>query len=195
MSRSLAIGLPILLGLAARASAEAPPAAPHPSRDCGAAALYVLLSLEGRPTDLAEVTRALPPLKSGGYSMREIRDAARPLGLRLAGVSIAREGRSIDRPAIAHLDVGKGGHFVVIRPVGHTGNLVQVIDSTQSPIVIDRSELISSKQWTGFVLVPPRANWLALSATGLASVLILSGAAMHLGRRRMRPASLAKAHP
>lgn len=145
--------------------------------DCGAKSLSILLRLEGRPTDLSRLEDGLPAPTPRGYSMRELREAARACGLRLLGVRLPRGDRAPDRPAIVFLKRGPHGHYVVIRPVGHTGKLVQVLDPNREPEVMDASRLYASPEWTGLALVPRRPNWplRVAGAVLVVSTLVVAG--------------------
>ena len=123
--------------------------------------------LEGRSASIDEVAARLPDPRPGGFSLKELRDAASGLGLPLVGISIGKEARAVDRPMLAFLKVDRKGHFVAIRPVGHTGRLVQVIDSNQPPRVMDKADLVESDQWTGVVLAPRRTNWPVVAVAGV----------------------------
>lgn len=131
--------------------------------DCGTLSLYTLLRLAGKPTDLARISSHLPKPSSAGPSMQELRDAARDLGLELTGVKLPDSGRFEVDHAIVHLDRGDHGHFVVVRPVGHTGKVVQVFDSVRDPIAVEIDDLRKTPDWTGLALVPIRRNRLAYS--------------------------------
>ena len=155
------------------------------ANDCGPIALYALLGLEGRPTSPDRIAAKLPPPRPGGYSMRELRDASRALGLRLDGVSLGKESAAIDRPMLAFLKVEKEGHFLVVRPVGHSGKLVQVIDSDRPPRVMERTDLVASDQWTGIVLAPAR-TWPSGFVAGIVAVSCFGLSALALARRRAR---------
>ena len=126
--------------------------------DCGFTSLYTLLKLENRSALFAEVASLLPSPQPSGYSMKELRDAASESGLNLVGMMLNKRNDSIDRPMIVFLKRPKHNHFVVIRPVGHSDNLVQVLDNTGSPIVVDKAQLFESPEWTGLALVPDRSN-------------------------------------
>lgn len=127
--------------------------------DCGVLALHTLLALEGRETTLGTIEAALPPSPVGGYSLAQLQDAARTCGLSLDGLQLARGKRAPDRPALLHLKRGPHGHFVVVRPVGHSGQLVQVLDVAEEPFVTDAAEISASPEWTGLALVPRRRAW------------------------------------
>lgn len=127
--------------------------------DCGLNALFVLLRFEGRPVSLARLGSALPSPVPGGYSMAELSEAARSLGLELEGVRFTKGDKPIDRPAIALVRDGRGGHFVVLRPVGTTGTMVQVIAPPRVPWITDYDRLVASRPWTGLILLP-RDPWL-----------------------------------
>jgi len=144
--------------------------------DCGTLSLYHLLQLEGRPTSLEAVERCLRQTGSERqFSLAQLRDAARAFGLRLRGVTLSASDRAPDQAAIVYVDWQPHGHFLLVRPVGHTGTLVQVIDSTRAPYVIDAAGLYASPEWTGLALIPHRPNWPArfAGAMALASGVVL----------------------
>jgi hypothetical protein len=142
--------------------------------DCGTMALYSLLKLEGKSANLKAVELALPPISPGGYSFQELQAGAATLGLRVQGVRVGKGLRALDRPAIAFMDGAQHGHFITIRPVGHTGTLVEVIDTDRTVEVLDRAELCARRGWTGLALVPVRMNnwWLKLGAGLLAAAIV-----------------------
>lgn len=152
--------------------------------DCGVMSLYHLLRLEGRPTDLETIERHLPSSKAGQYSLKELRDAARACGLTLNGVRLPASGRPPSGPALVHLDRKPGGHFLLIRPVGHTGRLVQLLDSTRPPYVQDAETLYASPEWTGIALVPSRPNQPARIAGFMCALLGLALVVVSVRGRR-----------
>lgn len=163
------IGMALALGLMwAFSPASAEPLAPTSpsSYDCGAFALYSLLRIEGRAVHPRDLEARLPPPLPGGLSMKRLRDAASSLGLHLTGVRFSGS-ISLDRPALVFTRRGVHGHYLVLRPVGHTGKLVQVIDSADDPSVVDMADLASAPGWTGLALIPSRPNWPALAGWGL----------------------------
>src|SRR5262249_50665333 len=96
--------------------------------DCGPNSLYLLLQLSGYRADLDTLKRLLPSRPPPGYSMLELKAAARANGLRLRGIRFGKRDVPLDRPAIAFLNHSGSGHFVVLRPVGVTGTMVQIIE-------------------------------------------------------------------
>ena len=156
------------------------------SGDCGPVALYALFRLEGRPTSIEAIAARLPKPRPESHSMRQLRDASRSLGLILDGAYLGKDTGPIDRPMIVFLKVDREGHFLVIRPVGHTGKLVQVIDANQPTRVMEKAELIASDQWTGLVLAPRRANWPMLASLGLLGSTGLGLLAFAFSRGRKR---------
>ena len=94
-----------------------------------------------------------------------------PWNSRLIGIRLEKSVDAIDRPMLVFLKRGSHGHFVVIRPIGHTGKLVQVIDSARGTEVVDKSDLINSPDWTGLALIPVRTDWQYNLALGLALVI------------------------
>lgn len=160
---------------------------PNPPRepDCGSCALYTLLRLEDRPTSLSTIASRLGPPKPGGYSMKELRDAARACGLPLTGVILQKEERAIDRPMIVFLKRGPHGHFLVIRPLGVTGKLVQVIDSVRPPGVEDKADLTASPEWTGIALISEGSNgpkWLVAVCVASLSAIVVGLLWKHFNR-------------
>jgi ABC-type bacteriocin/lantibiotic exporter with double-glycine peptidase domain len=121
---------------------------------CGPIALYLLARMEGRAADLAHVQSRVVIGTDGSSTLDHLRQAADSLGLQSEAVLLKRTDWPLDRPAILHLDRGSSGHFVVIRPVGHTGKLVQVIDAPDQVEVMDFDQLASDPSWTGAALVP-----------------------------------------
>ena len=145
--------------------------------DCGTLALYYLLRIEGRPTKLTTIVSHLPAAPPAGYSMTELKDAAHACGLGLAGIRLKNATGELDRPMIALL---KRGHYVVVRPVGHSGKLVQVLSGVDRTLILDKEALLRWNDWTGLVLSPrrtDRAYWfimllLCLSTLGLLVCLL-----------------------
>ena len=149
------------------------PSSPRDSTDCGMYALYHLLRLEGVTVQEQSLLAVLPRSHPDGFSMLELREAAAELGFKLQGASLGREPGAIDRPMLAFLKLRERGHYVVVRPVGHTGRLVQVIDDIGDPLIVDSAWLIASPGWTGNVLISGRTNWPVILACGLLMALIL----------------------
>lgn len=148
--------------------------------DCGLNSLFILFQLEGCPVSLGQLDGALPHREPKGYSMAELAQAAASLGLRLEGIDLQGSSRPRDRAVIAHFKHAGEGHFAVLRSVGMTGTMVQVIDPPDHPRIMDFARVTSSPEWTGHVLVPDesRVNRLAapaLLALGGLVCLIASG--------------------
>ena len=130
------------------------------SYDCGTIALYTLLRLSGRPTELSVLETRLPLPKAAGYSMLELRNAAYACGLSCAGMRVSKSDRQPAAPILAFLTDGTHGHYVVVRPVGHTGKLVQVLNLNRESVVLDAADLYGSPEWTGLALIPDPPRWL-----------------------------------
>ncbi len=145
----------------------------RPPFDCGVLAIHTLSKLMGRPIELDLLRRHLPPTPPGGYSMKELRDAAGTCGLGLVGVRLTKDERSIDRPMVLYLDRGEHGHFLVVRPIGHTGKLVQMIDSVSPPVVLDKTALLNTREWTDLALIPDGGDWSGRSIFRNSAVLAL----------------------
>ena len=151
--------------------------------DCGTLSLYILLRLEGKTTDLGQITSHLPPVPASGYSMKELRDAAHEAGLELTGVKLKNVGRLDDGPSILYLNKEGHGHFVVIRPVGHTGNMIQMFDSARYPTLLDVDSFRNSQEWTGLVLIKPARSRFVFY-TGIAmSICLVSFGLLFLMKR------------
>jgi hypothetical protein len=133
--------------------------------NCGSLSLLVMLRLEGRSVEPTIALSSLPTAQPEGFSLLELQDASRALGLELAAVQLPKD-TCIDRPILMFLSRENHGHYVVVRPVGHTGTLVQVIDPITQSTVIDVKSLFASSQWTGIGLAPYRASWTRRFAIG-----------------------------
>jgi hypothetical protein len=194
-SMRLISGLVCLSAIAVVSPCRVPGQSIHPEEpgkdtfDCGTLALYHLFRIEGRPVELAAIGLHLPALPPAGYSMLELRDAAKACGLRLSGVRLKDPAPKLDGPMIAFL---KRGHYVVIRPVGHTGKLVQILNGVERTQVMDKGSLFASSEWTGLVLAPRRSGWGEWVIVPLAS---LSGLGLLLWLRPRRRSLSPSGHP
>ena len=155
--------------------------------DCGTLSLYHLLRLEGRPVELNRLQAVLGAPGPGGHSFRELRDAAGRFGLAVDAVVLPKQGSAISGPTLVFLKNEDVGHFVVVRPVGHTGLLVQTLDGEQTPAVGDAQRLFASPYWTGLALVPRRTNYLALTAAGVSASCMIAIGYRTWKRRSQRP--------
>ncbi len=169
--RPLFLGFVLSLSQGVEAAPRSDP--DESTADCGTLSLYQLLRLEGHPIVLAEIAARLPAPARTGYSMKELRDAASESGVSLDGIRLVDPTNELDRPMIVFL---KRGHFVVIRPVGQTGKLAQVLNGVEPPAVVEKKLLNASSDWTGLALAPRRAHWprgsliFLLCLTGLALI-------------------------
>jgi Peptidase C39 family len=178
---SHALRLIVILSLAHPACASASQQDEHIRLDCGVNALYILLNLEGRAVALERLVSALPPRRPDGYSMAELAAASQSLGLHLDGVRFAKGDEALDRPAIAFFKDARGGHFAVLRPVGTTGTMAQVIDPPHVPWITDYDRLLVTRPWMGRILLP-REPW----TRRYALPLILAGAAIMVASVALR---------
>ncbi|MGE3820096.1 MAG: cysteine peptidase family C39 domain-containing protein, partial [Isosphaeraceae bacterium] len=126
---------------------------------------------------LRQVELALPAPREGGYSLKDLQVALGKLGIPVRGVILRRQAASIDRPFLIHLRRGDHGHFLTIRPVGHSGNLVQLLDSLHPPMILDKDDLIQSPEWTGLALVKSEASTYSTLAWALSLVCLCAGLA------------------
>lgn len=179
----------LLIGvIAAGLPTEAAPAVEPDHRpdqpDCGVIALFNLLTLAGRTVSLDEVVAALPAPNPRGYSLEELRAASARLGLEVEGVRLRSRATPPDRPMLAYVNASEHGHFLVVRPVGHTGKLIQVLDGLRPPDVLDGPLLFRSPGWTGLGLVPSRPEWAARLGVIAAAALAVPVTARLVRRRR-----------
>jgi hypothetical protein len=123
-------------------------------KNCGITSLYLLLELSGKPTDLSVIERMLPSHTTQGYSLAELQAAAHRRGLSVRGVRLRRSDLPLDRPVIAYMRGPHTGHFVVLRPVGTTGTMVQIFDPPSPPRVLDYDRLLHHPGWTVRLLMP-----------------------------------------
>jgi Peptidase C39 family len=150
---------------------------PSGSIACGPASLAAWFRLEGHTVTLDEINSSLP--SKGKHSLAELRDTARRFGFSLRGERIGLDNWPLDRPALTHLNRNGAGHFVVVRPVGHTGKLVQVLDHVSDVQVVDASKLLSSSEWTGAALVPFRyRDWISARSAVFFGALLCSSAGL-----------------
>ena len=159
--------------------------------DCGRLSLALLLDLTQRSISLDQLEKVLPITRASGLSMLELKESARRFGLILDGVRLRARPGVIDRPMILYFQRGEHGHFVVARPVGHTGRLVQVLDPLNALEILDQSTLVAHPDWTGLALVPsddrlPGIQVVALVAlAGLAALSADRGIRVLARRRRL----------
>jgi len=149
--------------------------------------------LQGRPVTVDRILSQLPAHHPDGYSMAELAAASEALGLPLRGVRFAKGDPNPGQPAIAFLESERGGHFSVLRPLGTTATMVQVIDPPIPPWVTDYDRLFVNGIWTDRILLP-QPPW--YSFPGATSWLMIVGAAIAIasafslkGRGRPSPAT------
>jgi hypothetical protein len=196
--------MPILASLSSHASAhparigmwpsdsdipvEAPP--PGLARSaCGEAALYNLLRIEGHDVPYFKIALRLPSGDARGHSMAQLRDAARDLGIELVGVRISRFESPPTNPLLMLQRRSGHGHYVVVRRVGHSGKLLQVIDSSSPPTILDAVDFGASADWTGMALAErrPRRPPLGLVIGAVGALLILGSISIFVRSIRSKP--------
>ena len=121
---------------------------------CGLRSLFILLQLQGLAIHLDAIEQLLPASGSKGHSMADLQDAARGVGLRLKGIRVRERDLPLDRSSIAYMNYQGDGHFIVLRPVGTTGTMVQIIEPPNAPRIVDYTDLLAHPAWTGKLLVP-----------------------------------------
>lgn len=186
----LTLGLGLLSSRAVAVTKPLAEPAGQALTDCGVNSLFLLMMLEGKSISLDRIETALPVRHPRGYSMMELAKASSTLGLLLDGRKLTKSDRRLDRPAIAFLEDARGGHFAVVRPVGVTGTLVQVIDAPYAPRIVDIDRLFDSRQWTGRILIPRRPHYMLYWAACVAPVASISFAVLlrwRLGKSNARP--------
>jgi hypothetical protein len=147
----------------------------HVEHNCGTLSLYLLLKLEQRNVSLDAVQRQLGAPGSQGHSLKALQDAASAFGLDLDGVQLHRTDDFQYGPILSYSNKPPHGHYVLVRAVGTSGKLVQVLDGFRAPEVIDYIDLIGRSDWTGMALVPRRrtltghVSWILM---GLGSVVL-----------------------
>jgi len=152
--------------------------------DCGTLALYRLAHIEGFDINLGDLENYLPPPSASGYSLKQLRDAARAFGLGLEGIRSDEKVRAPDCAFIAYLKREPHGHFIVIRPVGTRRRMVQVFDNDHPAEVLDLSDLSRSNEWTGLALRPTRPDWSTRIVIGLTTLVICLRVSILYIRRR-----------
>jgi predicted double-glycine peptidase len=166
------------------------------SIDCGPSALYNLSRLVGQPIGLEQIRSHLPTDRRGNFSMEELSRSALACGLRLRGVLLAKnEGRAIDRPMLVFLNRGEHGHFLVVRPLGTSGKLVQVVDSANPPRVMDKSALLAAKSWTGLALIRDDSSPWVVGGRVAACCTLAIGILIFLVRRARTSKWLTRRNP
>jgi hypothetical protein len=142
---------------------------------CGTFALFNMIRLSGQGCSLDEVSAVLPGRDPRGHSLEELRDGADRLGVDLEGIQLRHADVSPDRPMIVFVEKQGHGHFVAIRPVGHTGRLVQVFDGLAAPEVMDMFDLVRKPGWTGLGLISSKSRWTIRASTLLVTLAIMTG--------------------
>ena len=181
------LGVLVLLAPSMAARAAGPEETIKP--DCGVNALFILLRVEGRAVLLEALISALPPRHPDGYSMAELSAAAKSFGLELEGIRFGPGDKALERSAIAFLKSAKGGHYVVLRPVGSTGTMVQVIDPPNAPWIADYDRIFAVKSWTNRIIYP-RRGWLGGEKYVLLVVCLSALLLIIAFRRRLQPCGL-----
>jgi MYXO-CTERM domain-containing protein len=123
-------------------------------RGCGLRCLYLLFLMSGKQVPQSPRWHSSAENAEHLVSMSELQSIARESGMTLRGEVLSVDEAQPDRPMIAYLEYPGGGHFVVVRPVGRTGTMVQVLDPNREPFILDHKHLSSLPGWTGRVLVP-----------------------------------------
>lgn len=179
-----------LAGLSGLDLQDTPDIANEPrTKSCGVVALYQFLRLEMCEVDIGSIIKALPSPPPTGDSLEDLRRVAGESGKTLQGVIWRDEIHSPPRPMLAYVRRGTHGHFLVVRPVGHTGRLVQVLDGFNPPFVIDAEQLLKNEQWTGIGLADlsvERNRGLVYGCWLIIGILILGFLTVRLGTKNGR---------
>ena len=145
---------------------------------------YILAHFLGRPCSLRSLEKVRQSGEDPTLSVRELKDFANRYGIDLQTQIFRRNQRSLDRPAIAFLQLPGEGHFVVVRPIGSQGRMVQMIDSGHVPQVMDYEQLFSIPAWTGVILIPRSFSERTLPWFGAVAASVGSFVALKLARKR-----------
>jgi|GEM_PF-6261486 len=149
----------------------------HSSMSCGPVALTTLLHLEGRRVASNSVNAQFPDRPR--HSMAELRQVAHRFGMELRGVRLDESNWPLDRPALVLFERRGSGHFAILRSVGHSNKLAQVIDPNHEVSVLDVERIFASPSWTGAALIPTRprdlqARYIFALCIGLILLMALS---------------------
>jgi ABC-type bacteriocin/lantibiotic exporter with double-glycine peptidase domain len=158
------------------------------SPTCGTMALLNLIQLSAQKCTLEEVQAALPGQDARGHSLEELREGAKRFRLTVDGIQLLKEAQ-FDRPLIAFVEQQGHGHFVAIRPAGHTGRKVQILDGLADPRVVDLHDLIREPGWTGLALISRQPRWMVQFSLILSWSAILVGSvgiAAIVARKRLK---------
>jgi ABC-type bacteriocin/lantibiotic exporter with double-glycine peptidase domain len=141
---------------AAMAVREDPSAKRHETQyECNTISLYMFYKINCIDIDINMIEGLLPPSTARGRNMEALVNASRTLGLPLEAVRFGPN-EPIQEPSIILVRRSEHGHFVVVRPVGRSGKLLQVLDGYAAPRIVEATRVYQSPQWTGLALVMPR---------------------------------------
>ena len=133
--------------------------------DCGTLSVRNFLALHGKSVPLHVITEKLPTPCPDGFTIKQFRDAIRSLGIKVNGVKIPRQAKALDREMLMLLKHDTHGHYVVIRPVGPSGTLIQIVDGLEPPRVLEKTKLVDGESWTGIVLSTYQDNESGVSSS------------------------------
>jgi predicted double-glycine peptidase len=153
----------------------------------GANCLALFLDIWGKPVDYEELRKTLVGSKAQN-SLSNLCATARRHGLpaRVLTTNPA-ELRTMDMPAIVHLDSNPGGSFYLIYEVGDQ-ELRGFAGGTMRWITIPMEEF--RRRWSGYALVrqTESGSWFWSTTLGLLAMATYGRVRMGLGRRASRPA-------
>lgn len=122
-------------------------------RDCGVAAIIMLLNRRGIPVTYDSVARALPQeaLTPRGVSLQDLADLAERFGLELSGFRFETLGAvAAVPPWLARLSDGLGGHYVLVERIAAAR--VIVLDPAVGRVSYRRATF--ERLWSRHVLLP-----------------------------------------
>ncbi len=141
-TRSLIIGLSVVLCLASPCFAES-----APSRyDCGSQAVAHLLGHKGLEDTAAKV-RDIPPQYRKGFSVFRLLEMAEPLNLTARQLTLD-ELETIDLPAIVHFNGAETGHFAILTTAGPNYGIFHPQSGAEE--FLSASQM--SRAWSGVTL-------------------------------------------
>lgn len=122
----------------------------HGWLSCGFASLYVLQHWMGGALNLEQLRAA----DHGPISMLELITVAGQSGIVLHGVKLSAGDFPLREPHILHFSRGPVGHFMVARPVGQTGRLIQLFDPPSNYLFVYQDDLLNDPTFSGYALRP-----------------------------------------
>ena len=97
--------------------------------DCGVRALYSLFQIENHPISLDRLLVSLPVRDSKGYSISELSKCAEANGMNVKAIQLDKSQFPFNRPMIVLYLIRDQGHYLLINPIGISGNHFRCLES------------------------------------------------------------------